>query len=88
MKLPFEKKELEELTVWIGELAGWSKKEGIAKSLPALSEIYLLPLTLALLRSTKTLSRLTWALIFLTGFLVVERIVWIVRLFLEKGGTP
>jgi len=88
VKLRFEGKDTQELYKWMAEYDKWRKQQGAGHPDSWGQGVFLMPLTIALLNSASALSRLTWVLLFLTGFLVIERIVWIIRLFLENGGSP
>jgi hypothetical protein len=81
MKLPFNEKEVIELNEWLAKWDKWRKQKGVGHPDWTGVAIFLMPLTIALLKSATRLTWLTWALIFLTGFLAAERIIWIVRLF-------
>lgn len=82
MKLSFNEKEIQELYNWVAKWDKWRKKKPVGHPDWTDYAIFLMPLTIALFKSASMLSRLTWALIFLTGFLVIERIVYIIKLFL------
>jgi len=82
MKLRFKAKDVQEIYDWIEKWEKWRKQKGATYTDFWGQGIFLMPLTIVLLNSATTLSRLTWVLIFLTGFLLIERIVWIVKLIL------
>ena len=71
LKLDVKKEDIEVLDSAIKKIAEYKKHSGM----PDYSSnwvVYVLPLTLALLKSDKTLHRLTWALTLLTIVLVIE----------------
>ena len=82
VKLQFKAKDVQEIHNWMRKWEEWRKQTGAAHPDWWGQGIFLMPLTIALINSASTLSRLTWVLLFLTVFLVIERIVWIVKLFL------
>jgi hypothetical protein len=81
VKLTFNEKQIEELNEWLENWKKWRLETRAGPPDSTISGIYLMPLTVALLKSASILSRLTWVLIFLTGFLVIEVVVRIARLF-------
>lgn len=71
LKLDIKKEDIEVLDSALKKIAEYKKHSGM----PDYSSswiAYVLPLTLALIKSDKTLRRLTWALIALTLVLIIE----------------
>ncbi len=71
LKLDVKRKDIEALDTALKKIAEYKKHSGM----PDYSSswvAYVLPLTLALIKSDKTLNRLTWVLIALTLVLVIE----------------
>ncbi len=73
MRLPgLKEKDVEQLNNWLANWDEWRRERKIGRPDYTGDAIYVLPLLLGLLKSESTLTKLTYALIILTGVLAVE----------------
>jgi len=78
IKIPkFSEKDLEQIHSYLAEWDKWRKEKKVGLPDYTRDTIHLLPLTIALLKSESTLSRLTLILIILTIILAIETFVLI-----------
>lgn len=76
--LEFNEKDLEQLHNWIKKWDEWRREKKVGLPDYTRDTIYLLPLTIALLKSEHRLSKSTDVLIILTIILAIETLVLIV----------
>lgn len=76
-ELKFDPKDWEEIHRYLKEWDGWRRKKRVGRPDFTTDAIYLVPFTIALIKSQNKIEKLTWALIILTIVLVFIGIIQI-----------
>ena len=76
LKLKFNPKDWDEINNYLKEWDKWNKSGRPDNTSDA---IYLVPFTIALIKSSKTINRLTWILIGLTLILALQNFILFLR---------
>ena len=80
-KLKFNPNDWEEINNYLKNWDEWRRKKKVGRPDYTTNAIYLIPFTIALIKSQKKVERLTWVLIMLTIALVFIGIIEIIKYF-------
>ncbi|MBW1932959.1 MAG: hypothetical protein JRI56_08095 [Deltaproteobacteria bacterium] len=80
-KLEFDPKDWEEITQYLGKWKEWRRKRKVGRPDSTSDVIYLVPFTIALIKSQNKIEKLTRILIALTTALVFLGVVELIKYF-------
>ncbi|HEC96077.1 MAG TPA: hypothetical protein ENI59_00170 [Euryarchaeota archaeon] len=83
MRLEIDPKDWEEINNYLKEWDEWRKKRHVGRPDFTSDAIYLVPFTIALIKSQERIEKLTWALVVLT---VVLFFLGVIQVFLYLSG--
>jgi len=79
MKLEFNPEDWEMIFNYLRNWNEWVRSKNIGRPDFTTSAIYLVPFTIALIKSQENIEKLTWVLIILTAILVITALIQIVQ---------